>query len=56
MTLDQQITDAEEQVLNAEQAVMQARQQRCSSIWGWKQELKRRRAALAKLKQERGNV
>lgn len=56
MNLTQLIADMERSVIEAEHEVLQATRNRCSSAAGWRDELKRRRAALAKLKQERGNV
>lgn len=56
MTLDQRIVEAEMAILRAENEVIDATRNRCSSAAGWRDELKRRRAALAKLKQERDNV
>lgn len=53
MTLDQRIVEAEMAILRAENEVIAATRNRCSPAAGWRDELKRRRAALAKLKQER---
>lgn len=56
MTLDQRIALADVRVLLAEIELAEATRNKCSSAAGWRDELKRRRAALAKLKQERDNV